>query len=105
MEKYSYEAAEYLAQVTSNYDQSELKKLTDSKAIMRRVDKGKKRSSKLHRAVLPFFGKAIPFIIIINAILFNPIYTNSQNKMLTNCLIYLILFLMLFVFNIIFGKS
>ena len=105
VENYSYEATQYLAQVTTNYDTSELKKLTDSKAIMRRVDKGKKRSSKLHRAVFPFFSKAITFIIITTAILFNPIYTSSQNQMLTNCFIYFTLFLMLFVSNCIFGRS
>lgn len=105
VENYSYEAVEYLAQVTQNYDRSELKKLTDSKAIMRRVDKGKRRSSNLHRAVFPLMSKALTFIIIINAILFNPVYSSSQNQMLTNCLIYFILFLMLFAFNIVFSKS
>jgi vacuolar-type H+-ATPase subunit B/Vma2 len=53
VENYSYEAAEYLAMVTDNYIVSQLNLLTDSAAMLRRISKGRSKSSFLERGILP----------------------------------------------------
>lgn len=51
--------------MTKNYQINELRKLTDSKGIIRKVQKGKSKSSKIDRVLVPLIYRLLPLFIIL----------------------------------------
>lgn len=96
---YSYEAAEYLASVTKNYQIDQLKKITDSKGIIRKVQKGKAKSSKIDRILVPLIYRLLPLILILIVGRNIEFYQNIMGTINWNMLIFFILYAFAFIIS------
>lgn len=88
-----------MASVTRNYKIEELKKLTDSKGIIRKVQKGKSKSSKIDRILTPLLYRVIPLSLILLVGNNLEFYQNIIGTIEWNILIFFILYALAFILS------
>jgi hypothetical protein len=102
---YSYEAAEYLAMVTHNYDIPSLASLTDSAAIIRRVERGYKNGSFVWRTLLPLLQKFGILLFLLISVASSEMFIDTQSSQLMLLAIYTSLFLGIFVTQVLLSSK